>query len=151
MSDGEDPKELGDILAKRSGLNAPPSCEPEYGLVVLLADRYGCTAEELAAEIDGPGKLAAIARDLLNWPAPERRAAGRPADEEESWRVYSHVEARRRDGVSIEVAIGELVSRDGSDAAEREFEKVKKRYQRTARRYQGLSFSDFLARAFAVR
>ncbi len=122
-------------------------------LFAAIVVRYNVNSADLIKEIEGAGTLARIARDLLGWPLPTKRKRGRPSQSGANWALYLTVSSALQSGSTVDVAISELVKRNGGDPEDKEFARLKKNYQRAVKKWGSrkegdrIRLADFYGRA----
>ncbi|WP_114944796.1 hypothetical protein [Microvirga calopogonii] len=145
---------LGDLLQPNSELSARKvlaegheAPEPDK-LIAMLARRYEATVEQLSTELKGTSVLARIARDLLNLPEPGERR-GRPPKTDESWAEFVLIETLRHHGLSANKAIDKVAELTvASDEDETATARIKKRYQRSSRKWGAASVPKTISEMF---
>jgi hypothetical protein len=132
------------IAAARSGTPAPTKRD---GLAFWseLAGRYGVSASELMAELQGPGLLARIGRDIFGLTRAGSRL-GRPTREEENFQLLDFaLDARRADPtITLSGIAREYVISQGQHLVDGHMLKVRidaKRQQLRRLEKQGASLS----------
>jgi hypothetical protein len=86
-----------------------------------LAGRYGVSASELMAELQGPGLLARIGRDILGL-SRVVSARGRPTDDDDNFQLVDFALVRRREDPAVKlgrIAREYVLSRGDHDLDER--------------------------------
>lgn len=127
---------LNDVRKRRNAAALSQEDSPAFELVAILADRYGVEFDDLIKEINGRGALAALARDLLSFPAPARRKRGGQADIPKAWHWYLYVSSCLQHGGTVAAACRDFVERDGGENERgSRAETMRKEYDRCVRRW----------------
>ena len=129
-------RSLGDLLAAFNASDGAVGPVDGFDLLLAVARWRGVAPEALLDEIDGPGELAAIARDLLGLADTTRRRPGaKPRKEDrDNWRMFCFVKDRCRRGEMLKKAVEQWAKEEGLDikcdlsSIERQYGRLRKHW-----------------------